>query len=71
MGAKLASGTGRMNQTDRKGTAMETTAAVRIEGETIVAAFRNTVRRAPDRPALRTRVEHGWHTMSYADYGRA
>jgi long-chain acyl-CoA synthetase len=40
----------------------------RIEGDTIVAAFRNTVRRFPGRPALRNRVETGWHTTSYADY---
>lgn len=50
---------------------MDITNPVRVEGNTIVEALRNNVRRIPDRPALRSRVGYGWQTMSYADYGRA
>ncbi|MGZ7087750.1 MAG: AMP-binding protein, partial [Ilumatobacteraceae bacterium] len=50
---------------------MDDTALVHIEGQTIVDALRKNVRRIPGRPALRTRVARGWHTISYADYGRA
>jgi long-chain acyl-CoA synthetase len=49
---------------------MDSSKDVRIEGDTIVAALRNNVRRIPDRPALRSRVESGWETMSWAEYGR-
>ena len=44
---------------------------LRIEGDTIVDAFRNTVRRIPDRPALRRRVGSRWEMLTWADYGRA
>ena len=50
---------------------MENAQLVHIEGGTIVAAFRNTVRRIPERPALRTRVGYTWETMTWAEYGRA
>ena len=45
--------------------------SVHIEGDTIVDAFRNTVRRIPDRPALRRRVGSRWEALTWADYGRA
>jgi len=44
---------------------------LRIEGDTIVDAFRTTVRRMPDRPALRHRVGSKWEVLTWADYGRA
>ena len=50
---------------------MNTTNPFLIEADTIVDALRNDVRRIPDRPALRSRSGNAWHTMSYADYGRA
>ena len=43
----------------------------RIEGDTIVDAFRHNVRRLPDRPALRRRVGAAWETLTWADYGQA
>jgi len=49
---------------------MNGASAVRIEGDTIVQAFRTNLRRIPDRPALRRRVR-GWETFTWADYGRA
>jgi long-chain acyl-CoA synthetase len=42
-----------------------------IEGDTIVEAFRNTVRRIPGRPALRRRVGSRWEVLNWADYGLA
>ena len=48
-----------------------TTRASRIDGATIVEAFRANVRRIPDRPALLTRVGDRWETLTYAGYGRA
>ncbi len=50
---------------------MDSTTPARIDGETIVDALRATARRSPGAPALRSRVERGWHTMSYADYVQA
>ena len=50
---------------------MNTAASVRIEGDTIVDAFRENLRRLPDRPALRRRVGAGWETLTWADYGTA
>ncbi len=44
---------------------------VRIEGATIVEAFRDTVRRVPSRPALHQRSGSGWRTLSWAEYGQA
>ena len=49
---------------------MEDHPFVHIEGDTIVAAFRNTVRRYPDRPALRRHVGSSWESLTWADYGR-
>jgi long-chain acyl-CoA synthetase len=43
----------------------------RIEGDTIVDAFRHNVRRVPGRPALRHRVGAAWETLTWADYGQA
>ena len=45
--------------------------SLRIEGDTIVDAFRHNVRRIPDRPALRTPGRRRVGDMSWADYGRA
>jgi long-chain acyl-CoA synthetase len=50
---------------------MDRAPSVRIEGDTILDALRNNVRRIPSRPALRTRRRDGWVAMTYADYGRA
>lgn len=44
---------------------------VRIEGDTIVDAFRKTQHRFPDRPALRRRVGSRWEVLTWTDYGRA
>jgi len=49
---------------------MEASNSIVIEGDTIVDALRNNVRRIPDRPALRTKSGNAWHTMTYAEYGR-
>ena len=49
---------------------MEDHEPVRIEGDTIVDAFRNTVHRIPNRPALRRKVAGRWQTLTWADYGR-
>ena len=45
--------------------------AVRIDGETIVDAFRENLRRRPANPALRRRKEGGWEQLTWADYGTA
>ena len=54
---------------------MESPPTLHIEGDTIVDAFRDTVRRFPDHPALRRRLGDaagdGWEVLSWADYGRA
>jgi long-chain acyl-CoA synthetase len=50
---------------------MEDNTVTHMEGETLVAAFRHTVGRIPDEPALRTRVGDVWEVMTWADYGRA
>ena len=49
---------------------MEDQEPVCIEGNTIVDAFRNTVHRIPNRPALRRNVAGRWETLTWADYGR-
>ncbi len=49
---------------------MEDQEPVRIDGDTIVDAFRNTVHRIPTRPALRRRVGNRWEALTWADYGR-
>ena len=49
---------------------MEDHEPVRIEGDTIVDAFRITVHRIPNRPALRRNVAGRWETLTWADYGR-
>ncbi len=50
---------------------METARLPRVDGATIVDAFRDQVRRIPDRTALRSRRADGWDTLTYAEYGRA
>ena len=51
---------------------MSTTPSVRIDGDTIVDAFRENLRRRPDDPALRRHVEGGgWEMLTWADYGTA
>ena len=50
---------------------MENASAVMIEGATIVESFRATVRKLPDRPAMRRRTRVGWETLTWADYGQA
>ena len=49
---------------------MEDHEPVRIEGDTIVDAFRIIVHRIPNRPALRRNVAGRWETITWADYGR-
>ena len=44
---------------------------VRIEGATILDAFRDNVRRIPDQPAMRRHAGTGWETLTWADYGAA
>jgi len=51
--------------------AVENTQQLCIDDDTIVEAFRTTLRRVPDRPALRRRVGRGWEVLTWADYGRA
>ncbi len=53
-----------------EGNPMEDQESVRIESDTIVDAFRKTVLRIPNRPALRRRVESRWEVLTWADYGR-
>lgn len=50
---------------------MENASAVMIEGATIIESFRATVRKLPDRPAMRRRTRVGWETLTWADYGQA
>jgi long-chain acyl-CoA synthetase len=51
---------------------MNTSAApLRIDGDTIVDAFRENLRRRPDRPALRRHTNRGWEMLTWADYGTA
>jgi long-chain acyl-CoA synthetase len=50
---------------------MTSTPPFRIEGDTIVDAFRDNLRRIPDRPALRRRVGAAWEVLTWADYGQA
>ena len=50
---------------------MSTDASVRIDGDTIVDAFRENLRRRPDHPALRRHVDRGWEMLTWADYGTA
>lgn len=45
--------------------------AGRIEGDTIIEAFRSNAERLPDEPALRRRNASGWEILTWADYGRA
>ncbi|HTK15181.1 MAG TPA: long-chain fatty acid--CoA ligase [Acidimicrobiia bacterium] len=52
-------------------TTVDVPTSVPIEGDTIVDALRENVRRIPDRPALRSRRATGWQTITYEDYGRA
>ncbi len=42
-----------------------------VEGDTIVAAFRHSVRRLPDRDALRWCVDGTWSGLTWSGYGRA
>jgi long-chain acyl-CoA synthetase len=42
-----------------------------IEGDTIVEAFRHSVRRLPDRAALRWWADGAWSALTWAGYGRA
>jgi long-chain acyl-CoA synthetase len=50
---------------------MNSAEPVVIEGDTIVDAFRENLRRRPDRPALRRHVDRGWEMLTWADYGTA
>ena len=50
---------------------MNTAEPVVIEGDTIVEAFRENLRRRPDHPALRRRTDQGWEMLTWADYGTA
>ena len=50
---------------------MGTVPSVRIEGDTIIEAFRHNLEQIPDRPAMRRRTAHGWETLTWADYGTA
>jgi long-chain acyl-CoA synthetase len=42
-----------------------------VEGDTVVDAFRHSVRRLPDRAALRWCADGAWSTMTWSEYGRA
>ena len=42
-----------------------------IEGDTVVEAFRHSVRRVPDRAALRWCADGAWSSMTWSEYGRA
>jgi long-chain acyl-CoA synthetase len=46
-------------------------APVSLEGDTIVDAFRNSVRRLPDRAALRWHADGAWSALTWSGYGRA
>jgi long-chain acyl-CoA synthetase len=46
-------------------------AALSIEGDTIVDAFRQHVQRNPERPALRWNRDGHWVGWTWSDYGRA
>ncbi len=50
---------------------MNDAAPFRIEGETIVESFCLNRHHIGERPALRRRVESGWETLSWGEYGRA
>ena len=50
---------------------MNTTASVRIHGDTIVDAFRENLRSRPDKPALRRHAGDGWEMLTWAEYGTA
>ena len=50
---------------------MNTTASVRIHGDTIVDAFRENLRSRPDKPALRRHSGDGWEMLTWAEYGTA
>jgi long-chain acyl-CoA synthetase len=46
-------------------------APVSLEGDTIVDAFRHSVRRLPDRAALRWYNDGAWSALTWSGYGRA
>lgn len=46
-------------------------AHLEIVGETIIEAFRENLRRIPDRDALRRRNDHGWESVTWREYGRS
>ena len=50
---------------------MSDRAPASIEGDTIVEAFRHSVRRRPDRAALRWREGDTWSALTWSGYGRA
>jgi long-chain acyl-CoA synthetase len=50
---------------------MENAGTAVIEGATIIEAFRANVHRIPAYPAMRRRMQAGWETLTWADYGQA